>query len=891
VTSAVAETLARGGLVVTANNRLARNLRSDFDRQQIASGLKAWRTPRVLPWSGWLKTLWLRARINPTSGNPIRLLSAFQARLAWQTVIERHVDEAGSASASSPAAIANLASRSWALACAWRIEPARLLEAADSPDSESFARWAMAYSVYCRDKAWIDEPSLPSAIARVANTGIPAQDNSVSLVGFRDPTPAERLLVDSLTGSGWAIAWVPLDRVPSPEVRQVIAADPRAELEAAARWARQAKSLCQDSRVAVVVPDLSQRREEVRRIFRDVFDPAWATDKASNVPVNISLGVPLAESGIIHGALLLLRLLSQNVDYREVGQLLRSPYVAGAQTEGPARARFDLRFRDRVGLRVTVDDLLAELERAGLGMAARLRAAVATAGAGTTRAPSAWVPVISSFLDEAGWPGDRVTTSEEHQALRSWHEIFDEFAASDAVSSRIDRSHAMIGVAQLARDKIHQPEAAIDGVQVMGVLEAVGQTFDQLWVCGLTADKWPPPARPDALLPLQLQRDLGVPDSSPERTRQWAEGILDALSHSAPEVFLSSPKADGEEVLDPSPLVEAHPVSPLDALVSYDAPMRGRQLFNERPPMVRRVDVAPAVGPGERISGGTSLIRLQSSCPARAFFQMRLGAEELVIPTPGSDSRIRGLVIHAALGSVFTRIHSNKALASLSIDQRAQLVRAAVESAAAKLFPAKSPVARIIREIEAEICGKLITALLDTEMARPDFQIASAEIDSDGELGGLPLRIRPDRVDQIDATTRLVIDYKTGSVSRGSWLGERPKEPQLPIYALLLDAQAIAFVQLRRSGITWTGVGEEHVRLNGIVVPSALRTPSDAFRNWAELRAAWQRRMLGMVEEIRAGDARLHRYRRELAEGQWAMLTRVFEIPEADELDAQEADE
>jgi exodeoxyribonuclease-5 len=35
---------------------------------------------------------------------------------------------------------------------------------------------------------------------------------------------------------------------------------------------------------------------------------------------------------------------------------------------------------------------------------------------------------------------------------------------------------------------------------------------------------------------------------------------------------------------------------------------------------------APAVGEGERVRGGTGLLKAQALCPAWAFYQYRLGA-------------------------------------------------------------------------------------------------------------------------------------------------------------------------------------------------------------------------------------------------------------------------
>jgi hypothetical protein len=201
----------------------------------------------------------------------------------------------------------------------------------------------------------------------------------------------------------------------------------------------------------------------------------------------------------------------------------------------------------------------------------------------------------------------------------------------------------------------------------------------------------------------------------------------------------------------------------------------------------------------------------------------------------------------------------------------------------------RPPFRRALAEIESEICSGLITAFVRSEHARPAFTIVAMEKDREAELGGLPLHIRPDRVDELGAGTRIVIDYKTGEIGTGQWLGDRPEEPQLPIYALLLEADAIAFVQLRRAGIAWAGLARRDVGIPGVIEPAKLRRRNEKYADWAALRSAWQRRLLGMAAEILGGDARIHRGRgrRALAEGQWAMLTRIYESAGDDEAEEE----
>src|ERR1043165_9053922 len=50
--------LADGAIAVTPNRRLARRIHAEFDLALAASGQRAWLTPVILPYAGWLATLW-----------------------------------------------------------------------------------------------------------------------------------------------------------------------------------------------------------------------------------------------------------------------------------------------------------------------------------------------------------------------------------------------------------------------------------------------------------------------------------------------------------------------------------------------------------------------------------------------------------------------------------------------------------------------------------------------------------------------------------------------------------------------------------------------------------------------------------------------------------------
>ena len=47
-----------GAAVITSTVRAARALQQQYGRQQQATGRQGWRSPQILAWEPWLKTLW-----------------------------------------------------------------------------------------------------------------------------------------------------------------------------------------------------------------------------------------------------------------------------------------------------------------------------------------------------------------------------------------------------------------------------------------------------------------------------------------------------------------------------------------------------------------------------------------------------------------------------------------------------------------------------------------------------------------------------------------------------------------------------------------------------------------------------------------------------------------
>jgi ATP-dependent helicase/DNAse subunit B len=155
-------------------------------------------------------------------------------------------------------------------------------------------------------------------------------------------------------------------------------------------------------------------------------------------------------------------------------------------------------------------------------------------------------------------------------------------------------------------------------------------------------------------------------------------------------------------------------------------------------------------------------------------------------------------------------------------------------------------------ELEADRLIRLVTAWLDYESMRIPFTVDDTEVPATVSIGGLALKLRLDRIDRLNDNSLLVIDYKSGDVTPGSWDPPRPEDVQLPLYAAFaLDPDeelgGLVFAKVRPGDLNFAGsVGDAKSTL----LPN-LSASSSLVRNslGAEQIIAWRE----TIEQLAAG--------------------------------------
>lgn len=878
------QALAGGVTVITPNRRMAQALSREFDTAQAAQGRSAWESADILPYSAFVQRCYEDALYSElASGLPI-LLTPAQEHALWEDIIRR--SDAGDALLAIPETAA-LAADAWKTAHAWRLLDS-LRSGQLNEDATAFRDWCAQYSLRCARDGHTDAALLPDLVAARVNGKEMRKPNLLALYGFDIRTPQQQALFDALQAAGTEV-FVSAQERREASVLRVACVDARDEIQRAAAWARARLAADPEARIGIVVPDLAKQRKALIRTFRIVMAPASMLPGATGapranqdpLPFNVSLGEALTGYPLVQAACLILELAGREIEFGRASLLLRSPFIAAGESEAAGRARLDLELRRRAEPAITLERLLdtidaLDADAAGAGayapeLAQRLRklAGFRKSDLFAARAPSAWARAITDALKLMGFPDKgRSLDSAEYQTLKKWHEVIAGFALLDRVSAKMGYAEAVGRLRRLAAETLFQPEVPHAPVQILGVLESAGIEFDHLWVMGLTDEAWPIHPRPNPFLPLDAQRNARVPEASIEATLALDAAITRGWLAAAREVVLSHPQAEGERKLLPSPLLRdlaqaalaspayprhrdlIHAAANIESMEDAVAPPLADPMV---PPLADHLD--PPLAAGAALAGGTSVITDQSACPFRAFALHRLDAQSPAAPHAGLDAMERGILVHRVLASAWGQLKTKTNLDAIGEGElEALLARSADEAVNRVKRHRPATLAGRFAEVEKGRLVRLARAWLEMEReARgDDFTVAAVEDKRNLAIGPLTLRGKLDRVDELEDGRRIVIDYKSTAAPSSAWLGERPDEPQLPLYLVATepDAVAIAFAQVKAGDMKFAALAADETLL-----PVWKSLPDIG---WDAQVAAWREVLARLATQFAAGEAAVH---------------------------------
>lgn len=848
--------------IITANQRLAKHLCRQHQLGQQIPVETAHESLDCLPLSHWI------ARTYQTLPDAVELLTETQELWLWEWVIaESFTDMQDEVALLSPRALAKTAMEAWHTLQRWKV-PLSTLANATSKEVQMFLEWTKAFLQQCRLQQSIDVSTATTQLIQALSAHTITLPKHFTIAGFEEVPPQTQRLFDAIAMHGQLQIYKPA--ITDATLQRVGLKDTEQELLAMTHWAHALWQQHPTARIGCVVPDLIMMRNTVERMFKQLFVSLDSTENSkSKIPFNIAGGTPLSRFPLIQSAFDLLKLAMPELDAALVSRWLRSPFWGGAEQELVARATLDARLRDTREAYFHWPTIMTYAQQQGdCDLLLQLvQAWQATLKTSSRQYAHAWAEHFNQQLQAIGWPGERTLNSTEYQQQLRWQDLLTEFGQLDKMQRQpLSAAQAWQALFNLAQDTLFQPQTADAPIQVLGILETVGLTFDYLWICGMTQENWPRPPAPNPFIPLALQRRHHMPHASTERELIYCQGLTAHLCQRAPQVLFSYALQQQDQAQTPSALIRHIQEISLTAIlpdksleaIPYSVIASGKQdalnfeYYSD--------EQGPSLQPEEVLRGGASLFRHQAACAFRAFAKVRLGVQEL----PGCASAItlpeRGMYLHDILEKIWRKITDHTTLCNYESSALTELIGQIVDQVLAR-YAAQRPFALKPQylALERKRLIRLVEKWLEMEKQRPPFRVSAIEAKRNIQFAGLTLKLRLDREDELADGTRLVIDYKTGICHIAQWFGERPDDPQLPLYGMTgaPAAQGLMFAQLNADKLQFKGISAGDYGIPG-VQPIDGQKQDMTINNWQDFYTAQQRVLTNLAEEFKNGYAKVN---------------------------------
>ena len=840
-------------LLLTGNKRLIPFLHKAYAQYQQTKKKTVWCTPQFFTFTRWLETLWAKQFIEQ-KGFSLRLLNKQQELLLWNTIIQ-------------PSAYGFIDSTTTAKNAqqAWQL----LLQAQldyqthhfkQNIETETWQHWAEHFVNLCQDHAYVDLSSAVNHLMVLFNKKILTPPPRIFLLGFNEINPQYKKLLDVLAEHHCQLHYYSPVRTVTKQ-RRLCLTDNETEQHHMARWAYQSWQSGRKS-IACVVPNLIRQRTPLLNTFTEVFSELSA-HPLNPAPFNIAAGTPLLEFSLIQTATLILSLERVNT-FQQSNQLLRSPYLVGFQQEQGLRAQLDIILRNTTENRLSLMQLhkLSEQHACPLlsGLIAKLSGLIKKYTDDFLAKPSFWSGYFAKKLEAVGWPGERLLTSSEFQLLERWSELLTELASLDFILGDLSQAQALQQLYELVSDVLFQSKTLHEPpIQVLGLLDSAGMYFDDLWVMGLDDRTWPAPAKPNPFIPYALQRLHQIPYASSEREYYFASLLTKNLIHCAENTIFSYPSQYLDQVLRPSVMIQDLPEIQLtDLMLPYYQSLAHKIMLAQQWEFY--TDESAALSPDENLSASTQLLQSQAACPFQAYARWRLKAQFLPFPQAGLNARQRGILLHQILERFWNEVNDQITLLELTPFALDQLITCAIDHCLG-LLSKKYPMVFKTQfiDIERRRLQTLLKGLMNLEKQRPVFLQTQHEIKKQLTLGPLSFSLRIDRIDTLDTTHTMIIDYKTGKPRPIDWLEERCDYPQLPLYCLSYPetVRSFALLHLRSNKITLQGLSAEETPLKQLTPLKGLKNALN-LNEWSDLLQHWHTSLEKLALEFQQGFAEVN---------------------------------
>jgi len=828
--------------ILTANRRLASHLHRQYVHYRQSLGDSTWQTPKILPLTTWLLQRW------EYEEKEQYLLNEHQERYLWKKISKQ-------AWSSIP-----LIQQAWDNLQLWDLSLSAL-ENQHNDNIDAFLKWATAVKNTCKEKHWVTNAEIPALLNKTKNL-----PKACLLLGFDDLPPAITNFFNRIHN------YCQIKKITSNNIANTIhrltLENTETEIHTMACWAQEQITQNPKQSIGCIIPNLSQVRRPVQRIFTEVFsiENILPGMQQKQTHFNISATGPLSEFPIIQMAITVLQLAHQDSKIIPWEQFLQSPYLALNDTDIDAGALADEKRRVKLEIDFSFVSLLPIFTQLhgkfpDSTWLKRWRQLINFLKISTKRQTlQEWSNIFIDLLKTLGWPGYRTNNSTEHQIISRFKKSLEEFSQCDLSTDTLPLTKALNTFIHQLNNTQFQPEGSNTPIQILGILEAADIHFDQLWVMGLHDGVWPAPAVPNPFIPHQLQVENNMPHASAARELAFAKKEMNRLLRSAKNIIFSTPSEEDDKKLKSSRFINKYPEIHLSLNNQSDYV---EIIKNSADLEIILDDTAPKLSEQELIRGGTQILKNQAICPFSAFARIRLNAQSPQKTSIGISALDKGKLLHRVLELVWISLKNQVNLLKLSSEELHTHIEIAINKAITETKKSEqSPAYQQFLELEQQRLFEIVEEWLSIEKMRPSFSVQEHESKRQVTIGGLSLNLTIDRIDKLGDGRQIIIDYKTGLTTPMHWFSDRPPDPQLPLYCTygntdVTQYSGIAYAQVRAGKMTFKGITEEsdtESPADGIKPINQYKN-LDGIHTWENMLSHWKINLDQLSQDFCNGDA------------------------------------
>ena len=822
-------------LVLTPNERLARELSSAFDSVMIDIKRRAWTAFKCKS----LKRFWLdlHTMLKDAGLTHTRLLPAHIINMRFQ----RHAPDGLQNQCRS-------AVEAWMLIRRYGID-------LDSPQMQLSRN---AYFIdWCNraapkpSSAEIVEADLPALLCDHIDELLPFIDAPPLLIDIEHLAPNETRFFETLderlvsgvalyTNQTWhskfdadlGLTTIPkIGRAGAKKTLYRSYESPEQELMAASQWCRHVLQTAPGAHIGVVVPNLDAQYDRVLRQFSAALSP----DSGSSAPIfDISGGNSLVSQPVWRHARILLDWMRQPADQASLAPMLNSPFLSlpwcsDLRSSWPKQARRHLRvtaFAQEAEAQTLLSLAAAQPSRARLDR---------------------WIKHLLDLLMSVKWPMTNALGSFQFQASEKIQEILATIALQ-ADDTLLTYEEAL-NIIDWSLDQTFAPQRPDSNIQILGLLESTGLTFTHLWVCGMSAEQFPGRAKLSSFISRGIAVAHGLPRSSQTHELAFAKRMLDGWLQRSEQICFSFAQSDQGMPMEPTTLLtDICGVTPgSDAFKPFRLSNRHPHMKPTQIALIESQDIYGSPTPAGLIAGGSGRLETQAACPFMSFAIYRLGLPKPADAQDFLDTNERGTLLHWVLEKVYSLAPNSDRAKSLAEDS--------LESICAEALKRHGHLPEAFAENEKSRLISLVREWLELEADRDAFDVVETEQRHTVSLGDWQVQLRIDRLDKI-GNDFIVIDYKSGKASSAAALSKQMTAPQLPLYSLFRDDIAgVYYAQLKYDDQKIIGVGNKNPQL--VAIKHRQMKTIEPKDSWAAQRTEWRSELMNMAVQIGAGDARV----------------------------------